>query len=120
MRAILLATGLLLVADAARASDYLTLNDLVVLYQPDPTPYRPADTNADLADQGKTFDIWCTIDRAGHLSNCHADASNMADQGFVRHAVSGLSGWVVGDHTRAGNPTAGMPLRVTVRYQLQA
>ena len=58
MRVILLATGLLLAAGAAHAEDYLTLNDLVVLYQPDPTPYRPADTNADLADQGKSFDIW--------------------------------------------------------------
>ena len=43
----------------------------------------------------------------------------MADQGFVRHAVSGMRDWVVGDHTREGEPTAGMPLRVTVRYQLQ-
>lgn len=119
MRAILFAAGMLAIAGAAHAGDYLTLGDLVVLYQPDPTPYSPRDTSADLADQGKSFDIWCTIDRGGHMSNCRADATNMADQGFVQHALTGLREWVVGDHTRSGQATAGMPVRVTVRYQLR-
>lgn len=107
-------------AGTARADDYVPLSDLVILYQPDAKPYRPSGSDVDLADQGKSFDIICTIAHSGHLVDCQALADNIADRGFVTSAVSNLRGWVVGDTTREGQATEGMHVRLTVRFQLQA
>ncbi len=121
MRGILLAVlALAGVAAAAQAEDYVRLSDLVILYQPDARPYRPSGSDMDLADQGKSFDIVCTIAHSGHLTDCQAFADNIADRGFVNSAVDNLHGWVVGDTTRSGQATEGMRVRLTVRFQLQA
>ncbi len=115
--AILFFTG---TAGGATAQDYARLSDLVILYQPDVKPYRPSGSDIDLADQGKSFDIVCTIAHSGHLTDCQAFADNIADRGFVASAVSNLHGWVVGDTTRSGQATEGMRVRFTVRFQLEA
>ena len=121
MRGFLL-TALVLagMAGTACADDYVRMSDLVILYQPDAKPYRPSGSDIDLADQGKSFDIICTIAHSGHLVDCQAFADNIADRGFVTSAVSNLRGWVVGDTTRSGQATEGRHVRFTVRFQLQA
>ena len=121
MRGILLAgLAFMAMAGVACADDYVQPSDLVILYQPDAKPYRPSGSDIDLADQGKSFDIICTIAHSGHFVDCQAYADNIADRGFVASAVSNLRGWVVGDTTRDGQATEGRHVRFTVRFQLQA
>ena len=116
----LMALAILGLAGTARADSYVGLSDLVILYQPDVKPYRPSGSDVDLADQGKSFDIVCTISHSGHLTDCQAYADNIADRGFVASAVGNLRGWVGGDTTRTGEATEGMKVRLTVRFQLEA
>ncbi|MGZ3298145.1 MAG: hypothetical protein ACXU8U_05830 [Asticcacaulis sp.] len=100
--------------DSDRAS--LRLSDVDIVYQPEPASYRPENTDYDLADQGKRFDIECVIAANGHVRDCQAMQNNLADQNFVRVALDSVKGFIVGPVAHDGLPTAGRTLVITSEF----
>lgn len=116
MRLILVIALLTLPPAAALAHGvYVPLSDLNIVSRPQVEPYRP-DGNLDLSDSGKAFSMVCTIDGAGHLSNCYAEANTLNDQNFVRHGLNDVGQWVVAPSLRDGQPAAGRQVRITCRF----
>ncbi len=101
---------------ATLAQDAVHLADAQVVYQPQPTSYQPDASDLDLADQGKAFDVSCTVGDDGHMQDCKAEPNDMADQNFVRIAVSDVQQFVVGPQTRDGEATAGRQFTVTCAF----
>ena len=101
------------------AQDLITVDDLYIMYQPEPAHYQPSGDDLDLADQGKSFDITCVIAPSGGLDDCQAEDNDMVDQNFVRVAVKNVGKWVVGPQTRSGDSTAGKVVIVTCRFRLE-
>lgn len=108
-------TGLAVSAPAV-ADDYVALSDLIIYYQPQRTSYRPDRSDMDERDTGQAFVIVCEIARSGHLTDCEPEGDAMVDPGFVRQALRNMEDWVVADHTRSGQPTAGKLVRITVQF----
>lgn len=103
-------------AVSALASEPVYLGDIKVVHQPPPSGYQPEGTNFDLEDQGKTFDISCTIAADGRLTACEAAENNLYDQNFVDIATANISQWIVAPQTVTGEPSAGRSLIVTVQF----
>ncbi|ESQ92122.1 hypothetical protein ABAC460_04345 [Asticcacaulis sp. AC460] len=101
---------------SALAAEPVYLGDVRIVHQPPPSGYQPEGTNFDLEDQGKTFDISCTIAADGRLSACEAGENDLYDQKFVDIATANVSQWVVAPQTVAGGPAAGKTLIVTVQF----
>ena len=103
-------------AVSALAAEPVYMGDVTIVHQPPPSGYQPEGTNFDLADQGKTFDVACTIATDGRLSGCAAEDNDLYDQKFVDIATANVSQWVVAPQTAQGQPSAGRTLIVTVRF----
>ncbi|EGF90175.1 hypothetical protein ABI_31900 [Asticcacaulis biprosthecium C19] len=103
----------------AAAQTRVSIDDLNVLYQPEPAHYQPSGDDLDLADQGKSFEVSCVISASGRLNDCEAEDNDMADQNFVDVAVESVSKWVVGTETRSGESVVGRVVTITCRFRLE-
>ncbi|WP_155847304.1 hypothetical protein [Asticcacaulis sp. AC402] len=101
------------------AQSLVGIDDLEIIYQPEPAHYQPSGDDLDLADQGKSFEVTCVISPSGRLSDCAAEDNDMVDQNFVRVAVKSVSKWVVGTQTRRGESAVGRLLTVTCWFRLE-
>jgi hypothetical protein len=105
-----------LVPGAAFAQSVLRLGDVDVVQTPQQAHYRPENTDYDLADQGKTFNILCTVAVDGRMQDCTAQPNGMADQNFVRIGTDNARYFVIARHARDGTPTAGRILSLTCKF----
>lgn len=101
---------------AASAQTVLRLGDVDVIQQPRQAHYRPENTDYDLADQGKTFNVLCTVAVDGHMQDCTAQPNSMADQNFVHIGTDNARYFVIARHARDGSPTAGRILSLTCKF----
>ncbi|ESQ76803.1 hypothetical protein [Asticcacaulis sp. AC402] len=103
-------------AGSAVATEPAYFGDIRILHQPAPSGYQPEGTTFDLEDDGKSFDIACTIAANGRLSACEAGENELYDEKFIDIALANVSQWIVAPQTVGGQSTAGRPLIVTVRF----
>jgi len=113
--ALMLLAGLLF-PGAAFAQTVLRLGDVDVVQTPQQAHYRPENTDYDLADQGKTFNILCTVAVDGRMQDCTAQPNSMADQNFVHIGTDNARYFVIARHARDGSPTAGRILSLTCKF----
>jgi hypothetical protein len=113
-------SGLILIFPGmAMAQSLVALDDLNIIYQPQPAHYQPSGDDLDLADQGKSFEVTCVISSTGRLRDCEAEDNNMADQNFVAVAVESVGKWVVGTETLSGENAVGRLVTITCRFSLE-
>ena len=56
-------SGLILIFPGmATAQSLVALDDLNIIYQPQPAHYQPSGDDLDLADQGKSFEVTCAVE----------------------------------------------------------
>lgn len=116
MVSITLSSAVFLPAGAACAQT-VSLGDVSVVYQPEPTGYQPQGSDIDLSDAGKSFDIACRIVAGGKLTSCAVQANEINDVNFLRVAVGNVSQWVLAPRTVDGRPVAGRTLIVTCQFR---
>lgn len=109
-------SAMALMPGAAFAQDVLRLGDVSVVQTPQQAHYRPENTDYDLADQGKTFNILCTVAGDGHMQDCTAQPNGMADQNFVRIGTDNARYFVIARTARDGSPTVGRLLSLTCKF----
>lgn len=104
----------------AMAQSLVAIDDLNIIYQPEPAHYQPSGDDLDLADQGKSFEVTCVISSSGRLRDCEAEDNDMADQNFVDVAVESVGKWVVSTETRTGENAVGRLVTITCRFRLES
>lgn len=97
-------------------ADTVRLSDVEIVEAPAQSKYQPENSNLDLLDQGKTFDITCVIDKDGGMNACEAAPNSIRDVNFVEIALANVGQTVVGPVAHDGQPTEGRILRVTAHF----
>jgi hypothetical protein len=98
-------------------ADTISLSEVQVRQAPAQSRYQPEDSNLDLLDQGKSFDITCVIGTNGAMKDCEAAPNDIRDPNFVDIALKNVSQTVVGPVAEDGQPTEGRVLLVTAHFQ---
>ncbi|ESQ92123.1 hypothetical protein ABAC460_04350 [Asticcacaulis sp. AC460] len=114
------AVGIILVCPTlVWAQGLIAIDDLNIIYQPEPAHYQPSGDDLDLADEGKSFEVTCVVSSSGRLMDCEAEDNDMADQKFVEVAVESVGKWVVGTETLSGENAVGRLVTITCRFRLE-
>lgn len=101
----------------APIADTIELSDVQVIEGPAQSQYQPENSNLDLLDQGKSFDITCVIGKNGGMTDCEAAPNDIRDPNFVEIALNNVSQTVVGPVANDGQPTEGRVLLVTAHFE---
>ncbi|MBP2158672.1 MULTISPECIES: hypothetical protein [Asticcacaulis] len=98
-------------------AETVSLSDVEVIEGPAQSKYQPENSNLDLLDQGKRFDISCIIGKDGGMTDCEAGPNDIRDPNFVEIALNNVSQTVVGPVAADGQPTEGRVLLVTAHFE---
>jgi len=98
-------------------TDTVSLSDVEIIEGPAQSEYQPENSNLDLLDQGKRFDITCIIGKDGGMTDCEAAPNDIRDPNFVEIALNNVSQTVVGPVADDGQPTEGRVLLVTAHFE---
>jgi hypothetical protein len=98
-------------------ADTVSLSDVEVIKGPAQSAYQPENSNLDLLDQGKRFDITCVIGKDGAMTECEAAPNDIRDPNFIDIALENVSKTVVGPVGDDGQPTEGRLLLVTAHFE---
>lgn len=98
-------------------AETISLSEVEVIEAPGQSEYQPENSNLDLLDQGKRFDITCVIGKDGGMNDCEAAPNDIRDPNFIDIALENVGKTVVGPVADDGQPTEGRLLLVTAQFE---